>query len=79
MRVETTHDIKNYKSGNVLKNVGMTLEGIMRKAGENNFHTRYDVALYSSFRGNKRFIFDYRSSSGVILFFRFLKKMLTFG
>ena len=47
MRVEATHDIQNFKSGNVLKNAGMTLEGIMRKAGENNFHSRYDVALYS--------------------------------
>ena len=46
-RIEATHDIANEKSGNVLKRVGMTLEGIMRKAGENNFHTRYDVALYS--------------------------------
>ena len=34
-------------SGNVLKRAGMTFEGVLRKAGENNFHTRYDVALYS--------------------------------
>ena len=46
-RIEATHDVSNEKSGNVLKRVGMTLEGVMRKAGENNFHTRYDVALYS--------------------------------
>lgn len=46
-RIEATHDIENSKSGNVLKRAGMTFEGVLRKAGENNFHTRYDVALYS--------------------------------
>jgi len=46
-RIEATHDILNEKSGNVLKRVGMTLEGILRKSGENNLHSRYDVALYS--------------------------------
>ena len=46
-RIEATHDVENSKSGNVLKRVGMTFEGIARKAGENNFHSRYDVAHYS--------------------------------
>ena len=46
-RIEATHDTLNPKSGNVLKRVGMTFEGILRKAGENNYHSRYDVALYS--------------------------------
>lgn len=46
-RIVATHDLENYKSGNVLKNSGFTLEGIMRKEGENNYHSRYDVALYS--------------------------------
>lgn len=46
-RIEATHDVANAQSGNVMKRAGMTFEGILRKAGENNFHTRYDVALYS--------------------------------
>ncbi len=46
-RVEATHDIDNSKSGSVLKRAGMKFEGILRKAGENNYHSRYDVALYS--------------------------------
>lgn len=46
-RIEATHDLANPKSGNVLKRAGMTFEGIARKAGENNFHSRYDVAHYS--------------------------------
>ena len=46
-RIEATHDVSNEKSGNVMKRAGMTLEGFLRKAGENNFHSRYDVALYS--------------------------------
>ena len=46
-RIEATHDVENVKSGLVMKRAGMTLEGISRKAGENNFHSRYDVANYS--------------------------------
>ena len=46
-RIEATHDVANVKSGNVMKRAGMTFEGILRKAGENNYHSRYDVALYS--------------------------------
>ncbi len=46
-RIEATHDITNIKSGNVLKRAGMIFEGIARKAGENNFHTRYDVVHYA--------------------------------
>ena len=46
-RIYAIHDVDNYKSGNVMKRAGMTQEGIMRKAGENAFHSRYDVALYS--------------------------------
>lgn len=46
-RIRATHDKDNYKSGEVMKRVGMTFEGISRKAGENNFHSRYDVVNYS--------------------------------
>ena len=46
-RIRATHDVDNYKSGNVMKRAGMVFEGISRKAGENNFHSRYDVANYS--------------------------------
>jgi len=46
-RVEAVHDVDNEKSGNVLKHVGMKFEGILRKRGENNFHSRYDQAQYS--------------------------------
>lgn len=46
-RIRATHDVDNFKSGNVMKRVGMTFEGISRKAGENNFHSRYDIANYS--------------------------------
>ena len=47
MRICAVHDVDNIKSGNVMKRVGMTFEGISRKAGENNYHTRYDIANYS--------------------------------
>ena len=30
-----------------MKRAGMTFEGVLRKAGENNFHARHDIALYS--------------------------------
>lgn len=40
-------DVENVKSSNVMKRAGMTFEGILRKAGENNFHARHDIALYS--------------------------------
>ena len=46
-RTQATHDVANLKSGAVMKRCGMTFEGIARKAGENNFHSRYDVANYS--------------------------------
>lgn len=46
-RIYAIHDVENYKSGNVMKRAGMTFEGTMRKAGENVYHSRYDVALYS--------------------------------
>jgi ribosomal-protein-alanine N-acetyltransferase len=46
-RIVLRHDTENVKSGNVMKRAGMTFEGVLRKAGENNFHRRYDVALYS--------------------------------
>ncbi|MBQ7308252.1 MAG: GNAT family N-acetyltransferase [Clostridia bacterium] len=46
-RIKATHDVDNYKSGNVMKRAGMVFEGISRKAGDNNFHSRYDVANYS--------------------------------
>ena len=44
---EQFYDVENEKSGNVMKRAGMTFEGIMRKAGENQVHSRYDVAMYS--------------------------------
>ena len=46
-RIFAVHDIENIKSGNVMKMAGMTFEGIARKAGENQVHSRYDVAQYS--------------------------------
>mgnify|MGYP002524705473 CR=1 FL=1 len=47
MRICATHDVDNVKSENVIKRVGMVFEGISRKAGENNYHSRYNVANYS--------------------------------
>ena len=47
MRVCATHDVDNIKSGNVMKRTGFVFEGISRKAGDNNYHSRYDVANYS--------------------------------
>lgn len=47
MRIHATHDVENVKSGNVMKRVGMIFEGISRKAGENNYHSRYDMANYA--------------------------------
>ena len=46
-RIVLGHYTANEKSGNVMKRAGMTFEGIMRKAGSNNFHSRYDIARYS--------------------------------
>lgn len=46
-RIFALHDVENEKSGNVMKRAGMTFEGILRKAGENQVHSRYDVAMYS--------------------------------
>ena len=46
-RIFAVHDVDNVKSGNVMKRAGMTFEGIARKAGENQVHSRYDVATYS--------------------------------
>ena len=46
-RIECKHDTLNVKSGNVMKRAGMTFEGILRKAGTNNFHSRHDLAVYS--------------------------------
>lgn len=40
-------DVVNTKSSNVMKRAGMTFEGVLRKAGANNYHTRHDLALYS--------------------------------
>ena len=45
--ITAKHDTENAKSGNVMLRAGMTREGILRKAGSNNFHSRYDVAVYS--------------------------------
>ena len=46
-RIVLKHDVENIKSGNVMKRAGMSFEGILRKAGKNNCHQRYDVAQYS--------------------------------
>lgn len=46
-RIYLRHDTENVKSGNVMKRAGMTFEGILRKAGSNNYHSRHDLALYS--------------------------------
>jgi ribosomal-protein-alanine N-acetyltransferase len=47
-RIVLKHDLLNERSGNVMKRSGMTFEGVLRKAGdENHIHSRYDVALYS--------------------------------
>ena len=46
-RIVAEHDVENIKSGNVMKRAGMTFEGIRRKAGKNNLHSRHDLASYS--------------------------------
>ena len=46
-RIVCKHDTLNEKSGNVMKRAGMTFEGVLRKDGINNMHSRYDVAVYS--------------------------------
>ena len=46
-RIFAKHDVENIKSGNVMKRAGMTLEGVLRKAGANNYHVRHDLAIYS--------------------------------
>ena len=46
-RITAEHDTENIKSGNVMKRAGMTFEGIKRKAGKNNLHSRHDLAVYS--------------------------------
>ena len=46
-RIVLKHDVENVKSGNVMKRAGMTFEGILRRAGENNLHKRCDIAVYS--------------------------------
>jgi len=46
-RIVLRHDVDNVKSGNVMKRAGMTFEGILRKAGTNNYHARHDIAQYS--------------------------------
>lgn len=46
-RIRAILDVENKKSEAVMIRVGMTFEGIARKAGENNLHSRHDVANYS--------------------------------
>ena len=46
-RIIAKHDVENVKSGNVMKRAGMTFEGVLRKAGVNNYHSRHDLAIYS--------------------------------
>jgi len=40
-------DTLNTKSENVMKRAGMSFEGVLRRAGKNNLHSRHDLALYS--------------------------------
>ena len=48
MRIEAIHDISNPSSGNVMKRVGMTFEGILRKRVINkSTGQREDAAIYS--------------------------------
>lgn len=47
MRITAKHDTENVASGAVMQRAGMTYEGTMRKAGENNKGGRVDLALYS--------------------------------
>lgn len=46
-RIVLKHDTENVKSGNVMKRAGMVFEGVLRKSGTNNYHSRCDIALYS--------------------------------
>lgn len=46
-RIIAKHDVENTKSGKVMERAGMILEGILRKAGVNQYHSRCDQALYS--------------------------------
>lgn len=46
-RIQAKHDVENYKSGMVMQRAGMTKEGILRKYGSNNLHSRHDTAIYS--------------------------------
>ena len=46
-RITALHDTLNEKSGNVMKRAGMKFEGVLRKAGSNNFHSRHDLSIYS--------------------------------
>ncbi len=46
-RIVCVHDVLNKTSGAVMQRAGMTFEGIMRRAGRNNLHSRADFALYS--------------------------------
>lgn len=46
-RIVLKHDVLNFKSGNVMKRAGMSFEGVLRRAGTNNYHSRADLAIYS--------------------------------
>ena len=46
-RIEAMCDVENIKAENVMKRCGMTFEGILRKAADDNLHERCDLALYS--------------------------------
>ena len=46
-RIYLRCDVENIKSANVMVRAGMKFEGILRKAGHNNYHSRHDVAQYS--------------------------------
>ena len=46
-RIVLRCDTLNTKSENVMKRAGMTFEGVLRRAGKNNLHSRHNLALYS--------------------------------
>ena len=47
MRIAARFNTLNPASGEVMKRAGMTYEGILRKAGEDNHCKRADMAIYS--------------------------------
>lgn len=46
-RIEIKCDVLNIKSSNVMKRAGLTLEGVNRCSGYDNYHDCADIAVYS--------------------------------